>query len=367
NVLLIINVLAYFLLQVRINQPPVDPHSHLFKILGVNGEPVIRRSNVEVQLKIYNFNDMKRATQNFHLRNFLGEGGFGKVYRGWVDEKILEPCNPGKGISVAIKKLDLGGMQGNEEWKAEVNVLGRLSSRHPNLVKMFGYCTEKRQLCLVYEFVENGSLDKHLFTKGSISKRLSWDIRLKIAIGAAQGLAFLHTSKPSIIVRDVKSSNILLDKDYNAKLSDFGLAKDGPSDYSTHVSTRVVGTYGYAAPEYMLTGHLTTKSDVYCFGVVLLEIFTGLCVIDKNRHPEQQDLIKWAMPYLDSKGIKSILDVQIEGQYSFVGAVKAGKIIQRCLHKKSKERPSMKEVVESLEEIAKPKMSSFFGRRLFKS
>ncbi|XP_047321661.1 receptor-like protein kinase FERONIA [Impatiens glandulifera] len=383
----------------EVNYVPVLPQN--LSKQGDIGGPVVTRSHVEVQLKIYSFNDMKRATQDFH--NYLGQGGFGNVYRGWVNEKTLKPCKPGRGISVAIKKLDIGGMQGNEEWKAEVNVLGRISSRHPNLVKMFGYCMEKRQHCLVYEFVENGSLDKHLFTKGSISKRLSWDIRLKIAIGAAQGLAFLHTSKPSIIVRDVKSSNILLDKDYNAKLSDFGLAKDGPSDYSTHVSTRVVGTIGYAAPEYMLTGHLTTKSDVYCFGVLLLEIFTGSRVFDNNRQPEQQYLVDWAMPYLDSERIRSILDVQIEGQYSLVGAVKAGKMIQRCLNEKPKERPSMKEVVETLEEIAatvegktmselhttsesspdgrsihvdttepptnaaKPKLSRFFSRLLFKS
>ncbi|XP_047321029.1 receptor-like protein kinase FERONIA [Impatiens glandulifera] len=237
---------------------------------GDNGGPVIISSHVGVQLKIYSFNDMKRATQDFHLLNFLGQGGFGKVYKGWVDNKTLQPCKPGGGISVAVKKLDFESMQGTEEWQvihlinfpptcfllkgAEVTILGRVSFRHPNLVKMFGYCTDKRQLCLVYEFLENGSLDKHLFTRGSIAKPLSWDIRLKIAIGIAQGLAFLHTSRPSIIMRDVKSSNILLDKNYNAKLADFGLGKMGPSDYSTHISTRVMGTKGYASPEYVSTG-----------------------------------------------------------------------------------------------------------------
>ncbi|KAK4853174.1 hypothetical protein QYF36_004880 [Acer negundo] len=178
--------------------------------------------------------------------------------KGWVDEKSYGPTKAGTGIAVAVKKSNPESPQGLEEWQAEVKFLGKFS--HPNLVKLIGYCWEDKHFLLVYEYMQKGSLEKHLFRRGA--EPLSWNLRLKIAIDAAKGLTFLHSSEKSVIYRDFKASNILLDGAYNAKLSDFGLAKFGPINGNSHITTRVMGTYGYAAPEYIATGHLYVKSDV---------------------------------------------------------------------------------------------------------
>ncbi|KAK4848345.1 hypothetical protein QYF36_011930 [Acer negundo] len=209
-------------------------------------------------LRIFSFAELKTATKGFRADTVLGEGGFGKVYKGWLDQKT--PAKSGSGIVVAVKKLNAESLQGFEEWQSEINFLGRLS--HPNLVKLLGYCWEDKELLLVYEFMQKGSLENHLFGRGSAVQPLPWDIRLKIAIGAARGLAFLHMSDKHVIYRDFKASNILLDGSYIAKLSDFGLAKMGPSASQSHVTTRVMGTYGYAAPEYVATGHLPGMEEV---------------------------------------------------------------------------------------------------------
>ncbi|KAL8549955.1 hypothetical protein ACS0TY_008692 [Phlomoides rotata] len=203
-------------------------------------------------LRVYSFADLKNATRNFKSDMVLGIGGFGTVYKGWIDEKTLGQSKSGTGMMVAIKKLNPESMQGFEEWQSEINFLGRLS--HINLVKLLGYCLDDKELLLVYEFMQKGSLENHLFRRNSSFDPLSWDTRLKIAIGAAKGLAFLHSSEKQIIYRDFKASNILLDGSYNAKISDFGLAKLGPSGGDSHVTTRVMGTFGYAAPEYVATG-----------------------------------------------------------------------------------------------------------------
>ncbi|GAU31113.1 hypothetical protein TSUD_212200, partial [Trifolium subterraneum] len=181
---------------------------------------------------------------------------------------------------------------------------------------------------------------------------LSWTIRMKVALDAAKGLAYLHSDEAKVIYRDFKTSNILLDSSYNAKLSDFGLAKDGPAGDSSHVSTRVMGTYGYAAPEYMATGHLTKKSDVYSFGVVLLEIMSGKRALDTNRPSGEHNLIEWAKPYLNSKRrIFQVMDARIEGQYSLRQAVKAANLAVQCLSVEPRFRPKMDEVVRALEEL----------------
>ncbi|XP_074326811.1 putative serine/threonine-protein kinase PIX13 isoform X2 [Apium graveolens] len=280
----------------------------------------------------------------------LGVGGFGTVYKGWVDEKTLEPCKIGTGMVVAIKKLNHESVQGFQEWQSEVNFLGTLS--HPNLVKLLGYCWEDQDLLLVYEFMQKGSLENHLFRRSSAVEPLSWNKRLKIAIGAARGLSFLHNSEKKIIYRDFKASNILLDGDYNPKISDFGLAKLGPAGGESHVTTRVMGTYGYAAPEYVATGHLYVKSDVYGFGVVLLEMLTGLRALDMKRPSSQQNLINWGKPFLSQKRkLKTIMDARIEGQYSTKAAVQAAQLTLKCLETDMRKRPSMNEVVEVLEQI----------------
>ncbi|KAK2966849.1 hypothetical protein RJ640_027808, partial [Escallonia rubra] len=301
-------------------------------------------------LKIYTVADLKSATRNFKPDTVLGVGGFGTVYKGWVDEKTLAPTKLGTGMIVAIKKLSHESLQGFQEWQSEVNFLGRLS--HPNLVKLLGYCWEDKDLLLVYEFMPKGSLENHLFRRGSAIEPLSWQIRLKIAIGAARGLAFLHSSEKQIIYRDFKASNILLDVNYNAKISDFGLAKLGPSGGESHVTTRIMGTYGYAAPEYIATGHLYVKSDVYGFGVVLLEMLTGLRALDTKRPSAQHNLVDWAKPFLSHKRkLKSIMDARIEGQYCSKAALVAANLTLKCLETEPKKRPSMKEVLDVLEQI----------------
>ncbi|KAK8681514.1 hypothetical protein V6N13_053916 [Hibiscus sabdariffa] len=198
--------------------------------------------------------------------------------------------------------------------------------------------------------MQKGSLENHLFRWGA--EPLTWGTRLKIAKGAAQGLAFLHTSEKSVIYRDFKASNILLDGDYNAKLSDFGLAKFGPIDGNSHVTTRVMGTYGYAAPEYVATGHLYVKSDVYGFGVVLLEMLTGRRALDTNRPSGEHNLVEWTKYSLTEKRkLKRIMDPRLEQEYPIKAALQTGVLILKCLESDPRNRPSMEEVLETLQEI----------------
>ncbi|KAG4202879.1 hypothetical protein ERO13_A05G364700v2 [Gossypium hirsutum] len=300
------------------------------------------------QLRKFSFNDLRLATRSFRPESLLGEGGFGCVFKGWISENGNAPVKPGTGLPVAVKTLNHDGLQGHREWLAEVNYLGDLL--HPNLVKLIGYCIEDDQRLLVYEFMPRGSLENHLFRR---SMPLPWSTRMKIALGAAKGLAFLHEeAERPVIYRDFKTSNILLDADYNAKLSDFGLAKDGPEGDKTHVSTRVMGTYGYAAPEYVMTGHLTSKSDVYSFGVVLLEMLTGRRSMDKNRPNGEHNLVEWARPYLaERRRFYRLIDPRLEGHFSIKGAQRAIQLAAHCLSRDPKARPLMSGVVETLKPL----------------
>ncbi|PSS15893.1 Receptor-like protein kinase [Actinidia chinensis var. chinensis] len=319
-----------------------------------NAESNSSTSKLEEELKVssrlrkFAFNDLKWATRNFRPESLLGEGGFGCVFKGWIEENGTAPVKPGTGLTVAVKTLNHDGLQGHKEWLAEVSFLGDLI--HPNLVKLIGYCIEDDQRLLVYEFMPRGSLENHLFRR---ALPLPWSIRMRIALGAARGLAFLHEeAERPVIYRDFKTSNILLDADYNAKLSDFGLAKDGPEGDKTHVSTRVMGTYGYAAPEYVMTGHLTSRSDVYSFGVVLLEMLTGRRSMDKNRPNGEHNLVEWAKPHLgERRRFYRLIDPQLEGHFSIKGAQKAAQLATRCLSRDPKARPLMSEVVEALKPL----------------
>uniref|UniRef100_A0A0D9VSH0 non-specific serine/threonine protein kinase n=1 Tax=Leersia perrieri TaxID=77586 RepID=A0A0D9VSH0_9ORYZ len=316
--------------------------------------PPTPRSETEIlesaNLRKFTFGELKGSTRNFRPDSLLGEGGFGWVFKGWIDERTLAPVKPGTGMIVAVKKLKLDSFQGHREWLAEVNYLGQLS--HPNLVRLIGYCYEDEQRLLVYEFMPRGSLEHHLFRRGSHFQPLPWNLRIKVALEAARGLAFLHSDQAKVIYRDFKTSNILLDSDYNAKLSDFGLAKDGPSGDKSHVSTRVMGTQGYAAPEYLATGHLTTKSDVYSYGVVLLELLSGQRALDKNRPPGQHNLVEWAKPYITNKRrVIHVLDSRLGSQFTLPAAQKIAALAMQCLSMDARCRPGMDQVVTVLEQL----------------
>ncbi|KAJ4844922.1 putative serine/threonine-protein kinase pbl3 [Turnera subulata] len=303
-------------------------------------------------LKAFTLNELKNATRNFRPDSLLGEGGFGYVFKGWIDEHTMSAAKPGSGLVVAVKKLKPEGFQGHKEWLTEVNYLGQL--HHPNLVKLIGYCLDGENRLLVYEFMPKGSLENHLFRRGP--QPLSWAVRVKVAIGAARGLSFLHDAKSQVIYRDFKASNILLDAEFNAKLSDFGLAKAGPTGDRTHVSTQVMGTQGYAAPEYVATGRLTAKSDVYSFGVVLLELLSGRRAVDKSKIGVEQNLVEWARPYLgDKRKLFRIMDTKLGGQYPQKGAYMAANLALQCLSTEPKARPRMSEVLATLEQIEAPK------------
>ncbi|VVA27918.1 PREDICTED: serine/threonine-kinase [Prunus dulcis] len=304
----------------------------------------LRQSPGYINVSIFTYDEMSLATKRFRPELILGEGGFGVVYKGVVDDTVRTGY---KTTQVAIKELNREGYQGDREWLAEVNYLGQLS--HPNLVKLIGYCCEDEHRLLVYEYMASGSLEKHLFRMGCT---LTWSRRMKIALDAAKGLAFLHGAERPIIYRDFKTSNILLDGDFNAKLSDFGLAKEGPMGDQTHVSTRVMGTYGYAAPEYVMTGHLTARSDVYGFGVVLLELLIGRRAMDKSRPSREHNLVEWARPLLNhNKKLLRIVDPRLEGQYSFKTAMKVAQLAYQCLSQNPKGRPLMSQVVDILETL----------------
>ncbi|KAF5446931.1 hypothetical protein F2P56_032525, partial [Juglans regia] len=309
-----------------------------------------RRSN---DLRVFTFSELKSATRGFSRALLIGEGGFGCVYRGVVTVPGDGTDAPASKMEVAIKQLNRNGLQGHKEWINEVNFLGVV--KHPNLVKLVGYCAEDDergiQRLLVYELMRKKSLEDHLLAR--VPSPLPWITRLKIAQDAARGLAYLHEEMDfQLIFRDFKTSNILLDEDFNAKLSDFGLARQGPCEGLSHVSTTVVGTVGYAAPEYVQTGRLTAKSDVWSFGVVVYELITGRRAVERNLPRSEQKLLEWVRPYVsDSKKFHLIVDPRIEGQYCIKSAQKLASLANKCLMKQPKCRPKMSEVVEILGNI----------------
>ncbi|XP_010062992.2 probable serine/threonine-protein kinase PBL23 [Eucalyptus grandis] len=301
----------------------------------------IGKGNIAAQ--IFTFRELCVATNNFNPDSLIGEGGFGRVYKGHIESKNQV---------VAVKQLDRNGFQGNREFLVEVLMLSLL--HHPNLVNLVGYCADGDQRVLVYEYMSNGSLEDHLLELPPGKAPLDWNTRMKIASGAAKGLEYLHEqANPPVIYRDFKASNILLDGEFNPKLSDFGLAKLGPTGDKSHVSTRVMGTYGYCAPEYALTGQLTTKSDVYSFGVVFLEIITGRRVIDNSRPTEEQNLVAWAQPlFKDRRKFTLMADPLLEGTYPIKGLYQALAVAAMCLQEEASTRPLISDVVTALEYLA---------------
>lgn len=297
----------------------------------------------QIAAQTFTFRELAAATNNFRPECFLGEGGFGRVYRGRLQST---------GQVVAVKQLDRNGLQGNREFLVEVLMLSLL--HHPNLVNLIGYCADGDQRLLVYEFMPLGSLEDHLHDLPPDKEPLDWNTRMKIAAGAAKGLEFLHDkANPPVIYRDFKSSNILLDEGYQPKLSDFGLAKLGPTGDKSHVSTRVMGTYGYCAPEYAMTGQLTVKSDVYSFGVVFLELITGRKAIDSTQPQGQQNLVTWARPlFNDRRKFAKLADPRLEGQYPMRGLYQALAVASMCIQEQAAARPLIGDVVTALSYLA---------------
>ncbi|CAL9240165.1 unnamed protein product [Arabidopsis halleri] len=225
----------------------------------------------------FTYEELTDITEGFSTQNILGEGGFGFVYKGKLNDGKL----------VAVKQLKVGSRQGDREFKAEVEIISRVHHRH--LVSLVGYCISDSERLLIYEYVPNQTLEHHLHGKGR--PVLEWAKRVRIAIGSAKGLAYLHEDcHPKIIHRDIKSANILLDNEFEVQVADFGLAKLNDTT-QTHVSTRVMGTFGYLAPEYAQSGQLTDRSDVFSFGVVLLELITGRKPVDQYHQPAS--LVEW--------------------------------------------------------------------------
>ncbi|KAF0915983.1 hypothetical protein E2562_000616 [Oryza meyeriana var. granulata] len=290
------------------------------------------------QAKTFKFAEIEKATNSFDDSTVLGEGGFGCVYQGMLED----------GTRVAVKVLKRYDGQGEREFLAEVEMLGRL--HHRNLVKLLGICVEENARCLVYELIPNGSVESHLHGADRETAPLDWNARMKIALGAARALAYLHEdSSPCVIHRDFKSSNILLEHDFTPKVSDFGLARTARGEGNQHISTRVMGTFGYVAPEYAMTGHLLVKSDVYSYGVVLLELLTGRKPVDMSRPAGQENLVSWARPLLTNVvSLRQAVDPLLGPDVSLDNVAKAAAIASMCVQPEVAHRPSMGEVVQAL-------------------
>uniref|UniRef100_A0A7N0ZRJ8 non-specific serine/threonine protein kinase n=1 Tax=Kalanchoe fedtschenkoi TaxID=63787 RepID=A0A7N0ZRJ8_KALFE len=288
----------------------------------------------------FSYEELSLATGGFSQANLLGQGGFGYVHKGMLPN----------GKAVAVKSLKAGSGQGEREFQAEVEIISRVHHRY--LVTLVGYCIAGDQRMLVYEFVPNNTLEFHLHGQGR--PPIDWKLRVKIALGSAKGLAYLHEDcHPRIIHRDIKSANILLDYNFEAKVADFGLAKLS-SDTSTHVSTRVMGTFGYLAPEYASTGKLTDKSDVFSFGVVLLELITGRKPVDiSNKHNMDDSLVDWARPVLaramDDGDFNELADPRLEKNYDHQEIMRMVACAAACIRHSARRRAKMSQIVRVLE------------------
>lgn len=286
----------------------------------------------------FTYEELVLATDNFSRANVLGLGGFGFVYKGILSN----------GIAVAVKQLKTGSAQGEREFQAEVEIISLV--HHKNLVSLVGYCISGDQRLLVYEFIPNKTMEFHLH--GDEIPPMSWQTRLKIALGAAKGLTYLHEEcSPKIIHRDIKAANILIDDEFNAKVADFGLAKFF-LDTDTHVSTRVVGTFGYLVPEYAATGKLTEKSDVFSFAVVLLELITGRRPVDRFRRFKDDGMVEWARPLLkqalEGGNFSGVVDPRLE-EYNPSEMAQMIACAAACVRISARQRPQMSQVLQTLE------------------
>ena len=293
--------------------------------------------SLSLELRI-SYAEIRQATQDFDSKLFIGEGGFGKVYGGTLH-----------GGKVAVKRREQGHKQGLAEFQTEIMVLSR--TRHRNLVSLIGYCDEKSEMILVYEFMENGNLRDNLYDTNGCSKQngLTWEKRLEICIGSATALHHLHTgSAVKIIHRDVKSTNILLDENYTAKVSDFGISKSSHSDLVL-ANTGVKGSIGYLDLEYFLSFELIEKSDVYSFGVVLLEVLCARPAIINSSQKEEVNVADWGLLWLKKGQLEKIIDPVLVDKINPNSLRKFGEIVEKCLEAKGSKRPTMRDVLWDLE------------------
>ncbi|KAK9937794.1 hypothetical protein M0R45_014563 [Rubus argutus] len=292
---------------------------------------------LELQTGYFTLRQIKAATGNFDLSNKIGEGGFGPVYKGVLSD----------GAVIAVKQLSSKSKQGNREFVNEIGMISAL--QHQNLVRLFGCCIEGNQLLLIYEYMENNSLARALFGREEQLLHLDWKTRKKICIGIARGLAYLHEeSRLKIVHRDIKATNVLLDKDLNAKISDFGLAKLD-EEQNTHISTRIAGTIGYMAPEYAMRGYLTDKADVYSFGVVALEIVSGKSNTNYRPKEEYVYLLDWAYVLQEQGNMLELVDPDLGSNYSKEEAMTMLNLALLCTNPSPTLRPPMSSVVSMLE------------------
>ncbi|XP_024987464.1 probable LRR receptor-like serine/threonine-protein kinase At1g07650 [Cynara cardunculus var. scolymus] len=293
---------------------------------------------LDLQTGIFTLRQIKAATKNFDLSNKLGEGGFGAVYKGLLSD----------GTIIAVKQLSSKSKQGTREFVNEIGMISAL--QHPNLVKLYGCCVEGNQLSLIYEYMENNCLSRALFARDKVSKaKLTWPVRWKICLGIARGLVYLHEeSQLKIVHRDIKTSNVLLDKDLNAKISDFGLAKLN-DDGNTHISTRIAGTIGYMAPEYAMRGYLTPKADVYSFGIVALETVSGKS--NTNYRPKEDFvyLLDWAYVLQERGSLLELVDPDLGSEYLPEEAMTMLNVALLCTNASPTLRPTMSQAMNMLE------------------
>lgn len=288
--------------------------------------------------------ELKEVTDNFGQKALIGEGSYGRVYYG-----ILK-----NGQAAAIKKLD-SSKQPDQEFLAQISMVSRL--KHDNVVELSSYCVDGGHRILAYEYATMGSLHDILHGRKGVKGSqpgpvLSWAQRVKIAVGAAKGLEYLHEkAQPRIIHRDIKSSNVLLFDDDVAKIADFDLSNQAPDMAARLHSTRVLGTFGYHAPEYAMTGQLTAKSDVYSFGVVLLELLTGRKPVDHTLPRGQQSLVTWATPRLSEDKVRQCVDARLGGEYPPKAVAKMAAVAALCVQYESEFRPNMSIVVKALQPL----------------
>ncbi|CAO2187364.1 unnamed protein product [Urochloa humidicola] len=288
------------------------------------------------RVKVFSYSELRKAAHGFSGANKIGEGGFGSVFRGRLKD----------GTIVAVKVLSANSRQGPQEFVTELTAISDIM--HENLITLIGCCAEGSHRILVYNYLENNSLACTLLGSGRSNIRFNWRARVKIAVGVARGLAYLHEEiRPPIIHRDIKASNILLDKDLTPKISDFGLARLLPPN-ATHVSTRVAGTIGYLAPEYALRGQVTKKSDIYSFGVLLLEIVCGRCNHNARLPQGDQFLLERTWTYYEQGKLEEIIDIDIGDDLDVEEACRFLKVGLLCTQDAMKLRPNMINIIHML-------------------